>query len=119
MACATRAVTSDPDTPSARSSTRNTRSASPSKARPMSAPCSTLDGPLRRGLRVLVLLGHGSDLAEARVLPHRLGPGQAELQAVPLRWVVAGGEHHAGNVEGPRREVQEIGGGKPEVHDVD
>src|SRR5207237_686601 len=40
MERATSAVMSDPLTPSARSSTKNTRSASPSNARPMSAPCS-------------------------------------------------------------------------------
>ena len=38
MATATSAVVSEPDTGSAFSSTRNTRSASPSKASPMSAP---------------------------------------------------------------------------------
>ena len=41
MEAATSAVVSEPDTGSAFSSTRKTRSASPSKARPMSAPCSS------------------------------------------------------------------------------
>src|SRR3984957_7904806 len=41
MEAATSAVVSEPETGSAFSSTRNTRSASPSKASPMSAPCSS------------------------------------------------------------------------------
>ena len=41
MEAATSAVVSEPDTGCAFSSTRKTRSASPSKANPMSAPCSS------------------------------------------------------------------------------
>ena len=63
--------------------------------------------------------GHGLDLAEAGVLADRLGAGEAQLDAVVLRRVVAGGEHGAGRVEVAGGEVDEVGRGQAEVDDVE
>src|SRR2546428_32623 len=82
---ATIEVVSEPDSGSPRSSTRKTRSASPSKAGPTSA---AWDG--------------GS-------------AGPAQLDAVVLGRVVAGREHGAGSVEATGGEVDQVGGGQPGV----
>src|SRR5439155_11957970 len=47
------------------------------------------------------------------------GAGAAELGAVVVLGVVAGGEHHTGSVEGAGGEIKEVGGGQAQVDDVD
>ncbi len=59
------------------------------------------------------------DVGEAGLDADGRGAGPAELDAVVLGRVVAGGEHGSGGVEGPGREVDEVGGGEAEVDDVD
>ena len=58
------------------------------------------------------------DLGEAGVLADGRGAGPAQLHAVVLGGVVAGGEHRGRRVEGARGEVAEVGGREPEVDDV-
>ena len=199
---ATSAVTADGLTGSPCSSTTKHRSASPSKARPMSAPCcrtaawrstrlagssgfaswlgkvpssskysgtissgsparttgtvcppmplpastTTFSGRIAREVdqRVQVRRVVGEDVArgdradprrapgrsvsrsahsrivhQAGVLADRGRAGAAELDAVVLRRVVAGGEHRAGQVQRAGREVQQVGRAEPGLHDVD
>ena len=65
------------------------------------------------------LLDQDPDLGQAGIDPYRGGPGAARLGAVVVLGVVAGREHHSGALEGARGEVEEVGGGQPEVDDVD
>jgi hypothetical protein len=59
-------------------------------------------GPVgRRQPGVEEALGVGTDLAQPAVLPHRGGARAAELDAVVLRGVVAGGEHAPGTSSVP------------------
>ena len=51
--------------------------------------------------------------------PTGRGPGQAHLDAVVARRVVAGGEHRAGRVEPPGGEVEQVGRDQPDVGDVE
>ena len=188
---ATSAVIAEGETISPRSSTTKQRSASPSKARPMSAPCSTtaacrsrgsparsgwprgwgtcrrarsragrgrsagprstfghrvaahavagvdddlqradagqvdqraqVVGVARRAGRGSVTVPAGAAVggtpgcdqprisAEAGVLADRRGARPAQLDAVVLRRVVAGGEHRAGHVEAAAGEVEQVG----------
>ena len=71
-----------------------------------------------RGWWSLLGLDEGPDLSQAALLADGLGAREAELQTVVFLRVVAGGEHHARQVERAAREVQEIGGGESEVDDV-
>ena len=61
---------------------------------------------------------HGLDLGQAGVLADRQRARPAQLHAVVLGRVVAGGEHRGRRVERAGGEVAEVGGGQPEVDDV-
>ncbi len=61
---------------------------------------------------------HLLDLLQAGLLADRRRAGPAELDAVVLRGVVARGEHRAGRVEAPGREVDEVGRSQADVGDV-
>ena len=61
---------------------------------------------------------HGLDLGQPGVLPDGQGAGPAQLHAVVLGRVVAGGEHRGRGVEAAGGEVAEVGGGLAEVDDV-
>ncbi len=54
----------------------------------------------------------GADVGEAALQAHRGGAGPAQLDAVVLGGVVAGGEHRAGQVELARGEVELVGAGQ-------
>ena len=62
-------------------------------------------------------LGGGLDLGQPGVLADGPGAGQAELQPVVPGRVVGGGEHGAGRVEAAGGEVEQVGGGQPEIDD--
>jgi hypothetical protein len=57
-------------------------------------------------------------LREAGVLADGGGAGSAQLDAVVLGGVVAGGEHRRRRVEPSRREVREVGRDEPEIDHV-
>ena len=59
-----------------------------------------------------------ADVGEAGVGPHRSGVRAAELDAVVARRVVARGEHRTGDAEVAGGEVELVGGGQPDAHDV-
>ena len=59
------------------------------------------------------------DLGQAGVSSDGLSAGQAQLDAVVLRWVVRGREHRTGCVEGARCEVEKVSRRHPEVDHVD
>ena len=63
-------------------------------------------------------LDRGPDLAQSGLLADRRGSGAAQLDAVVLRGVVAGGEHRRRCVEAAGREVREVGRGQTEIGDV-
>ena len=65
------------------------------------------------------LLDQPADLLQPGVLAHRPGAGEAELDAVVARRVVRRGEHGPRPVELAGRVVDEVGGGEPQVDDVD
>src|ERR671914_303200 len=99
-------------TGSPRSSTTKQRSASPSKASPMSPP--SLTTRFCRSTRLAGSSGHtrldgGADRGEAGVLADRGGPRPAELDPVVLRGVVAGGEHRARHAQRAGGEVEHVG----------
>ena len=56
--------------------------------------------------------------AQPGVLADRRGAGAAQLDAVVLRRVVAGGEHRAGQVERAAGEVEHVGRAEADVDDV-
>jgi hypothetical protein len=64
------------------------------------------------------VLDQRSDVGEAGVLPDRPGAGKTQLDAVVLGRVVAGGQHHARDVEAAGREVDHVGAREPRHHDV-
>ena len=59
-----------------------------------------------------------ADVGQAAVLADRRGAGAAQLDAVVLRRVVAGGEHRAGHVEAAGGEVEQVGRAEPGLDDV-
>ena len=61
---------------------------------------------------------HLLDLGEPGLLADRRRARAAQLDAVVLRGVVAGGEHRAGRVELAGREVDDVGGAEPDVGHV-
>ena len=74
-----------------------------------------LHRPGRAGGARRLPFGQLPDLLQPRGLPDRRGPLAAELQPVVPGRVVAGGEHPAGERQPPRREVDHVGGGQPDV----
>jgi hypothetical protein len=76
-------------------------------------------GPVgRRQPGVEEALGVGADLAQPALLAHRRGAGQAELDPVVLRRVVAGGEHRTGDVQRAGGVVEQVGRAEAGVDDV-
>ena len=64
-------------------------------------------------------LGFLADLDQAALLADRLGAGEAELDPVVLRRVVAGREHRPGDVHRPGGVVEQVGRAETGVDDVD
>jgi hypothetical protein len=70
------------------------------------------------GARRRVGLREGLDLLQAGLRADGRRLPAAQLDAVVLGRVVACGEHRPGEIEVSRREVDEVGRGQPDVHDV-
>jgi hypothetical protein len=65
-----------------------------------------------------VALGDGPDVQQARLLADGPGPGEAELQPVVLRGVVAGREHGPRDVQPAAGEIDHVRRSQPDVHDA-
>src|SRR5690606_38307761 len=76
-------------------------------------------GEGRGGLRGQEPLREVPDLSQPGVLPHGPRTGSAQLDAVVLRGVVAGGEHGARDAQQTGGEVQPVSGAQPDPHHVD
>src|SRR4029079_17151736 len=97
----------------------------PQELRVVSEDVALADGPGngRRGRAghlagVDLRLRQVADLAQPAVLAHRARTRAAELDAVVLRRVVAGGEHRAGDVERAARVVEAVGGAQADEGDI-
>ena len=95
---------------SAATSTNDRTCAANAGSRSTTLDASRVFGPLEQTAG-----DHRLDLREPGVLADRRRPRPAQLDAVVLGRVVAGGDHRRGCVEMARGEVAEVGGREPEV----
>ena len=74
---------------------------------------------VRGGAPVEDVLRNPLHLGETGVDTDRTGARQAEFDAVVPGRIVRGREHRAGSVEAARAEVHQVGGGQPQIDDVE